>query len=80
MAGLVTAWTDSEAQKHGCAGGANVNVDSLHDGYVVRLRPSEFIEVFLPWEVVESENEEQIRALIKEGCEKLKSVSREKLR
>ena len=68
LTGLVTAWTDNEAKSHGCRGGAAVNVDPTRDGYTVRLRRAEIVDVFIPGELVELQDEAAIRKCIKDGC------------
>lgn len=68
LMGAVTAWTDSEAKTHGCRGGAAVQVDPMRDGYTVRLRRAEVVEVFIPHSDVELHDEAMIRKRIADGC------------
>lgn len=77
LTGIVTAWTNDEAKRHNMRGGAWLALDGVRDGYVVRIRPTAVAEVFIDAALVAAEDEQQIRARMKEACEALIAKIRE---
>jgi hypothetical protein len=70
LMGIVTAWTDGEARKHRCIGGAAVERCVDRDGYVVRLRPWEMVEVYIPHEDIGDES--KVRAVVASAASALR--------